>query len=118
MLIELADVSRAASRERRDRQTPPSTSRWQSSNVPADRHRGDVAAKRRELRFLNRRDAALGKQDDDARAGDAENACATALPVSPDVATSTVSGASLGVEMRHQPRHDARADVLEGEVGP
>ena len=42
-------------------------------------------------------------------------ACATALPVSPDVAARTVSGSSPRVERRHQPRHHARADVLERE---
>ena len=45
-------------------------------------------------------------------------ACATALPVSPDVATRTVSGSSAAVQRRHQPRHDAGADVLERERRP
>ena len=38
------------------------------------------------------------------------NAFATALPVSPEVAVSTVSAAP---ERRHEPRHHARPEVLE-----
>ncbi len=37
-----------------------------------DRYRRDVAAERRELRFLNVADLAFGIQHDDARAGDAK----------------------------------------------
>ena len=47
------------------------------------------------------------------------NACATALPVSPDVATMTVSCfARFRNEISHQARHEARAKILERQRRP
>ena len=69
----------------------------------------------RQLRFLRRADAAVRIQDDDARARDAVEGVrdgAAGIAGRRDDDGERLVAAML---RRHQARHDARADVLEGE---
>ena len=77
-----------------------------------------LAVEHRQLRFLRRADAAVGIQDDDAGVRDAVEGMR-------DGAAGVAGGRgedgerlAAAVERRHQPRHHARADVLEGEGRP
>ena len=94
------------------------TSRWQSSKVPCHGDGGDVAAERRELRLLHGADRPSGNSTTTRVPATPKKACATALPVSPDVATRTVNGVIVGVEMRHQARHTRAPTSLNAKVGP
>ena len=74
-----------------------------------------LAVEHRQLCFLRRADAAVGIQDDDAGVRDAvEGICDRAAGVA---GRRGEDGERVGaaVERRHQPRHHARADVLERE---
>ncbi len=125
-MIELADASR--SRERSSLSANASfTSRWQSSKEPATARLDTLPPSV----VISLRCGSLmrpsGKSTTTRNPGTPRNARATALPVSPEVATRTKVSPSARVAARgraarlvldrvpHEPRHEARADVLERE---
>ena len=103
------------------------TRRWQSSNEPATRG----SRRCRRACVISLRCGSLmrpsGKSTTTRNPGTPRKARATALPVSPEVATRTKVSPSTPARARgrrasgdrdgvtHQPRHEARADVLERE---
>ena len=114
MLIELADVSRACFASAASANASL-TSRWQSSNVPATATAVTLPPSVVNCASWTGVTPPSGNRTTTRVPARPKKAWATALPVSPEVATSTVSGAVAGIEVRHQAGHDARADVLERE---
>ncbi len=82
---------------------------------PFDPNRLHVAADGGELRLLHRRDRAEGKQDDDARAGQSRKRLGHRAAGVAGGRDQDRERPIVGVECRHQPRHDAGADILEGK---
>ena len=95
------------------------TSRWQSSNVPET-----SSAVMFSPSVVNCFSCASLMRFDGYKIttripGTPRNPCATALPVSPEVATSTVSVPRFAAhEITHQPRHESRAKILERQRRP
>ena len=113
MLIELAEVSRARQRSAASAKAS-FASRWQSSKVPSTATAVTLPPSVVNCASCTRRHLAFGKQHDDARARrrrkPAPRRCRCRRRSRP-----APSAAARRVEVRHQPRHDARPDVLEGE---
>ena len=115
MLMELAEV-RLARRDSTGSANAALVSRWQSSKLPAVGVRAHVrrlAVEHRQLRFLRRADAALRIENHDARVRDVVERVR-------DGAAGVAGGRDqnrqrlVALEQRgHEPRHHARADVLE-----
>ena len=84
-----------------------------------DRDRGDVAAEGRELRFLHRAHLTVRIQHDHARPRHAvERLGHRAAGVPGRGHQHRQRRLAVAMEMRHQAREHARADVLEGEGRP
>ena len=121
MLTEFADVSRTLPAQLGDRRTPRASAAGSRRSCRPPRTR--ARCRRSPLNIVNCASCVgltrpSGYRTTTRVCGTPWKACATALPVSPEVATRTVSGSSPRCERRHQPRHHARADVLERERRP
>ena len=115
MLMEFADERRSAARSRVEERLLHQA----LAVVEGARHAhgGDVAAERRHLRFLERRDlAAPDRARPRARAGRRGSPARRRCPVSPEVATRIVARSPRSLEqVAEEAREEPRAEVLEGQ---
>jgi len=89
------------------------TRRWQSSNVPANRQRPDIAAPAVSWRSCVGDTSPLGNSTATSTPGRSWKAAATAPPVSPEVATRMVSTRSpAAAQTREAGREEAGAEIL------
>ena len=82
-----------------------------------DLQRGNVLPQGRELRLLDRAHAAPGIQDENVRAGDAQEAVGDGAPGVTGRGDEDIDISLVG-EMPEETGHEPSTDILEGERGP